>query len=89
MTSHGLTDAFRDYLVESGAAGEADEPYDIRHGRQLNFRHKTDLSVGFYEPHGSHSNHIKNGQKACFLPALRFALSLQPGRTRFSTRKTR
>jgi hypothetical protein len=60
MTSHGLTDAFRDYLVESGAAGEADEPYDIRHGRQLNFRHKTDLSVGFYEPHGSHSNHIKN-----------------------------
>ena len=60
MTSHGLTDVFRDYLVESGAAGEADEPYDIRHGRQLNFRHKTDLSVGFYEPHGSHSNHIKN-----------------------------
>ena len=25
-----------------------------------------------------HSNHIKNGQKACFLPALRFALSFQP-----------
>ena len=37
-----------------------DEQYVIRVGRQMNFRHPSDKSIAYLEPHGIHTPHIHN-----------------------------
>jgi hypothetical protein len=60
MTSHGLTDSFRSWLNNEENDALGDEQYVVRVGRQLNFRHPSDRSVAYLEPHGVHTPHIHN-----------------------------